>query len=249
LQIVDGKARLVGELLCDGLGACMGVCPEGAISVEEREAEAYDEKKVMVNIVASGEATLRAHLKHLRDHQQEEYLKLAIEYLKEHNRDVPEREMADKPMACGCPGSMMKDFRRERKQEAEISVPAPGAKSELRQWPTQLHLLNPSAPYFQDCDLVVSADCAPFAFGNFHSRFLKGKALVQFCPKLDTGLDVYLEKLTAIIKNNNVKSVTVVKMEVPCCSGTLKLAEQAIKNSGKNVLLKEYTISIQGEII
>ena len=155
----------------------------------------------------------------------------------------------EKPMACGCPSSMMRDFREDVPKENDTAAPAASVKSELRQWPTQLHLLGPNAPYFQECDHVVAADCVPFAYGNFHARFLKGKALVQFCPKLDNGLDVYLEKLTAIIRDNNVKSITVVKMEVPCCNGALSLTENALKASGKNIVLKEYTIGVQGDII
>lgn len=249
LQIIDGKARLVGELLCDGLGACIGNCPQGAITIEKREAEAYDEKKVIVNIVNSGEAVLKAHIKHLQDHHQNEYLDQAMEYLKEHNIPVPKTKEQDnaKPMACGCPGTLSQDFRKT--EPVHLNQNHGPVKSELRQWPTQLHLLNPNAQYFQDCDLLVAADCVAFSFGDFHQRFLKGKTLVMFCPKLDTGLDAYLEKLTAIIKNNTIHSITVVKMEVPCCNGTLKLTEEALRQSGKNIIIKEYTISMRGEII
>ena len=246
LQVIDGKVRLVGELLCDGLGACIGNCPEGAIRIEEREAEAYDEKKVMDNIIKAGPAVLAAHIKHLKDHNQDDYLKLAREYMKENNVEVPEEKVEDTPMTCGCPSSMMKDFRVENFAETELSVGV--VQSELRQWPIQLHLLNPHAPYFADADLLIATDCTAFTFGDFHRRFLKGKALVMFCPKLDTGLDIYREKLTAIFQDNNIKSITLVKMEVPCCNGTLALIENALKNCGKNIIVKEYTIGIQGEI-
>ncbi|MBU0468493.1 MAG: 4Fe-4S binding protein [Candidatus Omnitrophica bacterium] len=248
LQMIDGKARLVGELLCDGLGACIGNCPEGAILIEERDADAYDEKQVMENIVKAGPAVLAAHLKHLKDHKQEDYLKIAEEYMKDNNVEVPQEKVEDKPMACGCPGTMMRDFRAEE-NPAKAQAPARAVQSELRQWPTQLHLVNPHAPYFADADLLIAADCTAFAFGDFHRRFLKGKALVMFCPKLDTTMDMYLEKLTAIIRDNNIKSITVVKMEVPCCYGALALTEQALKASGKNIILKEYTIGVQGGIV
>jgi len=249
LQIVDGKARLVGELLCDGLGACIGNCPEGAIEVEERDAEAYDEKKVMENIVKAGPDVLSAHLKHLKDHDQQEYLNLAKEYMKENNIEIPEEKVEEKPMACGCPGTMMRDFRNEKKPDEEKSPEGSSGPvgSELQQWPTQLHLISPQAPYFKNADLLVAADCTAFAYGDFHRRFIKGKAIVMFCPKLDTVMDMYLEKLTSIIRDNDIKSVTVVKMEVPCCFGALKLTEEAIKRSGKNIVLKEYTITVQGE--
>jgi len=251
LQMIDGKARLVGELLCDGLGACIGKCPEGAITIEERESDPYEETKVMENVVKGGKNVLAAHLRHLKDHGQEEYLKLAMAYMKEHNIPVPEEDAGKEPLPCGCPGTMMKDFRAPEASAESASVagePAGKIASELRQWPTQRHLVRPQAPYFRDCDLLVAADCVPFAHGDFHRRFLKGKTLVMFCPKLDTVMDMYLDKLTTIIRDNNIKSITVVKMEVPCCYGALKLTEEALKQSGKNIILKEYTISIRGEI-
>lgn len=248
LQVIDGKARLVGELLCDGLGACIGNCPEGAITIEEREAEEYDEKKVMENVVKAGENVIAAHLRHLKDHGQHEYMKQAMDYMKEHNVPVPKEDAGKEPLPCGCPGSMVKDFRSEQPKETQEETTV-SLKSELRQWPTQLHLVSPQAPYFKDCDLLVCADCVPFTHANFHKRFLKGKTLVMFCPKLDTALDMYLEKLTAIIRDNNIKSITVAKMEVPCCFGALKLTEEAVKRSGKNIVIKDYTISIRGEII
>ncbi|MCK5580463.1 MAG: 4Fe-4S binding protein [Candidatus Omnitrophica bacterium] len=248
LQIIDGKARLVGELLCDGLGACIGNCPEGAIAIEEREAEEYDEKKVMENVVKAGENVITAHIKHLKDHGQREYLEQAVNYLKEHNISIPaSEEKTEEPLPCGCPGTMMKDFRSDKTEEIQ-EQPSGTIKSELRQWPTQLHLVSPGAPYFQDCELLVAGDCVPFTYADFHRRFLKGKILIMFCPKLDAAMDMYLEKLTAIIQDNNIKSITVVKMEVPCCGGALKLTEEALKKSGKNIVVKEYTISIKGEI-
>ncbi len=248
LQIIDGKARLVGELLCDGLGACIGNCPQGAITVEEREAEEYNERKVMENVVKAGENVIKAHLKHLKEHNQHEDLKQAMDYLKEHNIPTPKaEEKNEEPLPCGCPGTMMKDFRNDKSEETQEQPAA--IKSELRQWPTQLQLLNPAAPYFKDADFLVAADCVAFTFADFHRRFLKGKTLAMFCPKLDSKMDMYLEKLTAIIRDNNIKSITVVEMEVPCCFGTLKLVEQAVKNSKKNVVIKDYTISIKGEIV
>jgi hypothetical protein len=121
--------------------------------------------------------------------------------------------------------------------------------SSLQQWPVQLKLLNSSAGYFDDADLLVTADCVPFAYPNYHQRFLKGKIAIVFCPKLDSGLDEYVNKLTAIIKNHTIKSITILRMEVPCCGGTVKIIEEALRRSGKNVIIKEYVISISGEIV
>jgi ferredoxin len=231
IQIIDGKAKLVNEFFCDGLGACIGTCPQGAITIEEREAKRYEEKKVMENIIKQGKNTIRAHLKHLKDHAQTEYLKEALDFLKEKHIDVGFAENK-KFQECGCPGSQI------------ISTP-----SELQNWPIQLKLITPIAPYFENADLVIAADCVPFSYPNFHDRFLKGRILINFCPKLDQAPDLYLEKLTQIFKYNNTWSLALVHMEVPCCFGLVKIVEDAIKDSGKNILLKEYTISIQGNII
>lgn len=245
LQIIDGKARLVGELLCDGLGACVGKCPQGAMTVEEKEAQDYDETKVMANLVKAGESVISAHLKHLKDHHQDDYLKQAEEYLKKHNIAIPKVKKEDLP--CGCPGIMTQDLRNQKQEVQEDSVIL--GKSQLGQWPIQLQLLNPNAAYFKDADLVIAADCTPFAYSNFHQRFLKGKILIILCPKLDKVRDFYVEKLAQIFSQNNIKSIIVVHMQVPCCFGLVSLVEESLKKSGKNIIIKDYTISIKGEII
>jgi len=246
LQIIDGKARLVGDFLCDGLGACIGECPEGAIIIEERQAEEYNEDKVMENVSKAGPEVIAAHLKHLKDHGQEDYLKQAHKYLKKHKINISKEEASDK-LSCGCPGTMIRDFRKEKKADTKVSTVS--ESSQLQQWPIQLQLVSPLAPYFKDADLVIAADCVPFSYPNFHQRFLKGKALVIFCPKLDTVLDVYQEKLVAIFKQSNIKSITLVHMEVPCCFGLVTLVQEALKKSGKNIIIKEYTISVKGELV
>ena len=246
IKIIDGKARLAADSLCDGLGACLGECPQGAITIEERDAVSYNETEALENIMKEGAGAVEAHLKHLRDHGQTAYLKEAQNYLHKKESVMKEPDL-DKPLACGCPGSMMKDFRAVPKtQSAAAQGPV---VSELRQWPVQLKLLNPSAPFFKDADIVVSADCAAFSYGDFHRKFLKDKVLVIFCPKLDDDLESYIEKLSAVFKANAVRSITIVRMEVPCCGGTSQIVEEALKRSGKNIIMKEYTISLQGEII
>lgn len=246
IRVIKGKARLVGDLLCDGLGACIGTCPQGAISIEEREAQAYDEIKVMENIIRQGEDTVKAHLEHLRNHGQEEYFKEATDYLKAKGMEVKFKEDEMAP-ACGCPGSNIVDLRKEAKAQAGPSSAA--LNSELNNWPIQLKLINPQAAYLKNADLVIAADCVAFAYANFHSRFLKGKILINFCPKLDQAQDLYLEKLSDIFKRNKVKSVALVHMEVPCCFSLVKLVQEAIRQSGENIIIKEYTISLKGEII
>ncbi|MDO8516537.1 MAG: 4Fe-4S binding protein [Nanoarchaeota archaeon] len=246
LQIIDGKARLVSDLFCDGLGACIGHCPKGAIKIEEREAEPYNEKKVMNNIVEQGKNTIKAHLEHLKEHGETNYLNEAIKYLKEKNIKNPLEKKGSKKTEkefCGCPGSKMIDFRNkkmDKKQDINSRQ-----ESELRQWPVQLSLVNSNAPYFKNVDLLLVADCVPFAYANFHSDFLKNKALIIGCPKLDDA-EFYEQKLTDILKNNNIKAINLVNMEVPCCFGLQRIAENAIKNSGKIILLRQNIITIQG---
>jgi ferredoxin len=252
LQIIDNKARLVSDLFCDGLGACIGHCPQGAIKVIEREADPYDERKVMANIVKQGPNTIKAHLQHLKDHGADDYFKQAVDYLKENNMENPleeGKESQDKKpdLPCGCPGSMMRDMRDKPATGQTPQTGKSGQESELRQWPVQLTLAPPSAPYFDGADLLITADCVPFAYASFHSDLLAGKTLVVGCPKLDD-IDSYTGKLTQIIKMNNIKSITVAIMEVPCCRGLLSTVEQALKESGKNIPIEHKIIGISGQI-
>jgi NAD-dependent dihydropyrimidine dehydrogenase PreA subunit len=246
LQVIDGKARLISDLLCDGLGACIGDCPQGAIKIEEREAVPYDEVKVMEGMVQQGPNTIKAHLKHLKDHAQKNFLKQAFDYLKEHNIANPmEDEMKKEHEPCGCPGGRTLDFR---KPAAPENVENPAAASQLRQWPVQLHLTSPMAPYFEKADLVVAADCAAFAYGNFHNDFIKGKAIVIACPKLDDGREIYVEKIQALIEDAKINTLTVVTMEVPCCNGLLAIVKEAAATANRKVPVKHVVIGIQGGI-
>lgn len=249
LQIIDGKARLISDLFCDGLGACIGECPLGAIKTVEREAEAYDEKTVMQeNIIPKGANTIKAHLKHLKDHKEVKLLQIAVNVLKAHNIEVPDlSEVA--PHACGgCPGTLAKLLSRKPVPKVE-NEPVGAVASELRQWPIQLHLINPMAAYFDDADLLISADCVPYAFGDFHRHYLKGRVVITFCPKLDNGMDVYVEKLTELFRQKQINSITIVRMEVPCCGGTEMLVRRALEASGKELDVKVDIISLSGEIL
>jgi ferredoxin len=256
LQLIDGKARLVSDLFCDGLGACMGTCPEGAISVIEREAEPYNEKTVMENIARQGEPVIRAHLEHLISLGEKDLYNQAIEYLNENNIPVPEQQVAGCPPGsahrgqhpfAGCPGAAARSITRERpsgdqRRSAET-------ESELRQWPVQLKLLNPAAPYLENADLLISADCVPFAYPGFHEDFLRDKIVIIFCPKLDTDIDGYIAKLADIFSHHKINLVTVVHMEVPCCSGVQYVVDEALQRSGKKIPLKEVTITIEGGLL
>lgn len=242
LQLIDGKARLVNDLFCDGLGACIGDCPVGAITVENREAEEYDECRTMENIVKGGENVIKAHLKHLKDHGQQEYLKQATEYLQQKSLSIPDYEERTQ---CNCPSTMSKKIDRHNKELTEKVDLTP----QLNNWPIQLMLMNPDAAYFENADLLICADCVPFSYPNFHQKFLKDKILIMFCPKLDKTIDTYVDKLSYIFANKNIKSISIVHMEVPCCSGIEIIVKRALEKAQKIITIKDYTISISGEII
>lgn len=247
IQLIDGKARLVSDLMCDGLGACLGHCPQGAITIEEREAEAYDERKVMVNIVKQGANTIKAHLDHLREHQQCEYLEQAIAYLQENHIPLPgdaEPDGHGKP--CGCPGARAMSFAKPQEEDQECAGSRP---SQLSHWPIQMHLMSPRAPHYQGADVLLAADCVAYSLGDFHKDYLKGKALAIACPKLDEGQEVYVEKIKALIDVAKINTLTVMIMQVPCCHGLLNLAQQAAAQAKRRVPIKCIVVSLQGEIL
>lgn len=241
IQMIDGKARLISDLFCDGLGECIGHCPQGAIEIKKREAKPYDEVKTIKNIIPHGENTIRAHLKHLEEHGETKFLEQAINFLKEKGIKIKKKETI-KSTPCNCPSMQTQDLTKKKKSSKKTKI-----DSELQQWPVQLSLLTPYAIFFDDSDLLVCADCVPFSYANFHQELLRDKKLVIGCPKLDN-VQEYEEKLVEIFKNNNVKSVTVAIMEVPCCGGLLSVVENAIQNSGKKIPLTTKVISISGEI-
>ena len=273
IQMIDGKARLVSDLSCDGLGACLGHCPEGAITIEKREAEPYNEKTVMESIVKGGKNVIKAHLKHLKEHGETEYLGEALDYLRENNIENPMLEeklkhgnhpqeggcpgsrimqFASQASGGGCPGSRAVDFRgkeagskntiaHEEQEERKLSA--------LSQWPVQLHLLTPRAPFLKNSDLLLSADCVAHAVGDFHGDYLKGKTLAVACPKLDSNIESYIEKLTAMIDEAEINTITVLMMEVPCCGGLLSIAGKAAANAKRKVPLKKMVVSIRGELL
>jgi NAD-dependent dihydropyrimidine dehydrogenase PreA subunit len=223
LQIVDGKARLVKESFCDGLGACLGDCPQGALIIEEKETQAYDEEGVIAHIRKTSPELLERHLTHLSDHAGE------LPSLHSH---------------AGIAASPSAQVQQRQEREEETGERAP-VRSQLRQWPIQLHLIPPDAPYLHGADLVLVADCVPFAYANFHADFLKGKAIAIGCPKLDD-IDAYIDKVTQILAHADLRSLTVVHMEVPCCYGLVQIARWALKRSGKDIPLEDVVVAIDG---
>ena len=245
LQMIDGKARLISDLFCDGLGACIGHCPQGAITFEEREAESYDERKVMENIMRAGPNTIKAHLVHLKEHGETKFFEEAIAVLEENDIDIPDLEDEKMHTHQGCPGAAMREF----KQKSGSSNPENNSEqaSALTQWPIQLHLVPAHAPFLENNHLLVAADCVPFSTPNFHSKLLHGKKLVIGCPKLDD-TDTYKEKLTEMFKNTKIKSITVGIMEVPCCHGLYSIVKEAVEDSGSDIPVIKEVVSIQGDI-
>ncbi len=234
IQIIDGKAKLLADNLCDGLGACLGDCPLDAITIIEREADEFDEVAVEEHLKATDPAKAAAHVDHSQAHQ---------------GGGCPSAQVksfaaAPAPsQSGGCPGSRVQTVEETATDEG----PAVSRPSQLRQWPILLHLVPPQAPFLANCDLLLAADCTSFAYADFHDDFLKGRTLLVGCPKFDDA-QAYVEKLTAILQQNDIKSLTVARMEVPCCSGMTQIAQTAIQASGKNIPMKEAVIGLQGDI-
>ncbi len=276
LQVIDGKVRLVSELMCDGLGACIGHCPEGAITIEKREAEPYSETRVMEQMVNNGKNTIIAHLKHLKDHGETGFLQEGVGWLKVHRSELKfnldevisevhnhghkqaaafaapaavaaQHNHAHSHGGGGCPGSRTLVIDKADKNGNDIITG--DQPSELRQWPVQMHLVNPNAPYFRGADLLLAADCVAFSLGNFHSSWLRGKSLAIACPKLDHGMEVYVEKLTAMVETAKLNTITVMIMEVPCCGGLLQMVRAALANSARKVPVKKVLVGINGSIL
>ena len=222
IRIIDGKARLVSNVYCDGLGACIGECPQGALTIEEREADEFDEQAV------------KQHLSR-----------------QTRGKNAASENSPGKPdtLACGCPGSASQTLRpREPASSRARSADGGAVPSALGNWPVQLHLVPEAAPYLKGAHLVISADCVPFAFADFHKKFLSGRALVVGCPKLDD-TESYREKLALMFRQNDFKAIEVLFMEVPCCSGLVHTVRSALKKSGADLPLTLTRIGIRGKII
>ncbi|HEA70685.1 MAG TPA: 4Fe-4S ferredoxin [archaeon] len=219
LEIIDGKAKVVNEVFCDGLGACISGCPTGALEIIEREALEFDEEMV------------EKRLEMLKQDEEESFIAI--------------NEPGN--VACGCPGSRTMTFAETTEETEQIT----GGKvqSQLRQWPIQMHLISPTAPYFQGADVLLSADCVAHSLGGYHPEYLKGKSVGIACPKLDQGQESYMEKIRSWIDDAKINTLTVMTMQVPCCSGLVYLAKQAAEKASRKVPIKSIVISLQGEIL
>ncbi len=248
LKIVDGKARIVSDLFCDGLGACIGHCPEGAIRVVEKEAEPYDEWRVMERVVKAGPALVKEHLRHLEEHGQKEYLRQAKEFLTLFGYELPALDQGEnKRIEESMKPSQAKDHPFKNVQSDEDKEPQ--RPNPPYQWPVQLHLVNPSSPHFRNRDLLLAADCSAFVAQGFHRVFRKDKALAVACPKLDSGQERYIEKITQFIDRGMIRSITVLIMEVPCCGGLVRLVREALARASREIPITIQVLDVNGNLI
>ena len=222
LKIIDGKAKVINDVFCDGLGACISGCPEGALEIIEREAVEFNEEAV------------EEHLESMKINQQVE-----TEQIKQ--------IVNEQTHQCGCPGSHTMTLTASDDGEEQTSTGE--VKSQLRQWPIQMHLISPTAPYFQGADVLLSADCVAHSLGGFHQIYLKGKSVGIACPKLDQGQDIYVEKIRSWIDDAKINTLTVLTMQVPCCSGLVYLAKQGAAKASRKVPIKSIVVGLQGEIL
>ena len=228
LQIIDGKARLISELYCDGLGACIGDCPMNAISVEEKEVEAYDEIAVIKRIIPKGDKVLEAHLQHLKNHGEMNLLQQGIQYLKDNDIPVPALTLPQPQNVI--PVSHLSAFK-----PMSVSI----------NWPVQLHLINPQLGVFNNADLLLVADCVAYANPKLYSELLVGKKLAIACPKLDVNKESYVNKLIQMIDDSKINSLTVAIMEVPCCGGLIRLVEMAMEKSQRKIPMTKVVVKIR----
>ena len=221
IQLIDGKAKLISDSYCDGLGDCLPACPTNAIQIVERDAADYDEAAVAARMAAATGHAAPA---------------------------IPAPAAAKPPLPCGCPGMLAKAIAPKPAAAAPApDAPAAAPVAQLGNWPVQIKLVNPRAPYLQNAALLVAADCTAFAYADIHRKFMRNKVTLIGCPKLDEG--DYAEKLTAILQANEIKSVTVLRMEVPCCGGLATAVQRALQASGKMIPWQVVTIATDGMIL
>jgi len=234
----------IDEEKCTGCGLCVPACAEGAIKIINGKAKLISDKYCDGLGACLGECPVGAIT--IEERETEEFDEEAVKEHLKREQTVPAVHYSHS-VHQPCPSAKVMYFERNLTEKEVVTAPEKSA-SMLSQWPVQLTLVPPTAPFFENADLLIAADCVPFAYANFHSDFLRGKTLVVGCPKLDNA-GFYKEKLTEIFKQSNIRSVTVVNMEVPCCFGLYRLIKEALDSSGKNVPLKQEIISIKGDKI
>ena len=231
------KIVYIDEDKCDGCGLCIPNCAEGAIQIIDGKA------KLLSDNLCDGIGDCLGHCPqdaiHLIEREADEFDEEAVD---KHLEELKNKTSSPRPMG-GCPGSRVIAMEQNEEDQENVNI-----RSQLRQWPVQLHLVPPNAPYFKNSDLLITADCVPLAYGNYHQDLLKGKSVVMACPKLDD-VQSYVDKLTQMIEVNDFNSITVAFMEVPCCGGIIRALEMAIESSGKQVPINMVKITIDGQMV
>jgi ferredoxin len=242
IKLVNGKAKLVKEQYCDGFGDCLGECPTGALTIEKREAPGFDREAVLKHVRAEGGEAAVTRMRQAEERHQPA-----------HAGRAPDHGRHSHGPGSGCPGL------RQRMAEGLATgpafatadgagLPSQAIPSELHQWPVQIHLVSPDAPYFRNRELVVLSTCAPVASADVHWRFLRGRAVVVGCPKLDR-TEGYAEKLASILQDGTIPAVVVVRMEVPCCGGLTALVREAAGRTGRSDLtVREVVVGLNGDV-
>ncbi len=233
------KIVKIDEELCDGCGQCIVNCPEGALAIVDGKARVVKDSYCDGLGACIGTCPLDAIT--IEEREASAFDEAAM---KQHLGEVEKQRAALPTLECGCPGSAVRQMERTSPSD-RVST---GGPSQLGHWPVQLTLVPPGAPFLQDAELLLVADCVPFALADFHERFLHGRAVVVGCPKLDDPQS-YVDKLAAILEQSSIRSLTIIHMEVPCCTGLCRIAETAMETAPRAVPVKEITVSVDGRVI
>lgn len=221
IRIVDGKARIVADKYCDGLGACLGHCPQGALSIVVREADEFDEEAVEA-LLAAEKRTGHAPAAHIAPHPA--------------------------PRSGGCPSAQLMSLNPCDRANQPVQQAAAGAASALTHWPVQIRLVPPNAPFLQDANLLLTADCVAVALPDYHANWLPGRTVLMGCPKFDDA-EMYIERLASVFRENSLKSVTVLEMEVPCCANMSRIVAEAVRRSGRKMPFERVVVARQGRVL
>ena len=234
LEIIDGKAKVVNDLFCDGLGACIQGCPTGALEIIEREAAEFNEEAVEKRL-ESLKSKEEAELEQVKQIVAEHSHQCGCDSTQEDSKITLENHV------CSCASAETMLFNESEEQTRKVS-------STLRQWPVQMHLINPTAPYFQGADVILTADCVAYALGEYHDKYLKGHSIAIACPKLDQGREIYIEKIRSWFDEAKINTLTVMRMQIPCCGGLLGIVQEAVKRASRKVPIKYIIVSVEGTI-
>ncbi len=235
----------INEDLCNGCGLCVPGCAEGALQIVDGKAKLVKEQYCDGLGVCLGECPTGALT--IEERESVEYDEAATnQWLKSIGRPTVSAAHQQPDLPCGCPGTNLKTFGK-RQEEAPANAPASVGRSELTQWPIQLMLVPPSAPFLREADLLLAADCVPFAYPDFHRKMLNGRALLIACPKLDNA-ELYVDKLTQMILRNDLRSITIAHMEVPCCFGLGRIVNEAMQRAGVKVPVMSINVGLEGEL-